>query len=91
MRALSLGHYTEVQIESALRHALRPDTQLVADGTYFVAEAGAETVGCGGWNGRRTLYGEDQSKADEDERPDPGSDLARIQALFVHIERVLSG
>lgn len=84
VRALSLGHYIEVQIESALRHALRPDTRLVADGTYFVAEAGAEIVGCGGWNGRRTLYGRDQSRADEDERPGPGSDPAHIRAFFVH-------
>ena len=46
------------------------DTQLIADGSYFVAEARADEkenaeeaapviVGCGGWSRRKTLYGGD--------------------------------
>ncbi len=84
VRALSLDHYTEAQIESAIRFVFGPDTQLIADGTYFVAEAGHEIVGCGGWSRRRTLYGGDQSKEGEDERLDPTHEPARIRAFFVH-------
>ena len=84
VRGLSHGYYTDAQVESAIRHVFGPDTQLIADETYFVAEAGAEIVGCGGWSRRRTLYGGDQSKAGEDEILDPGSDPARIRAFFVH-------
>ena len=56
VRALSVGHYTPQQIESAIRYVFGPDTQLIADGTYFVVEAeGHGIVGCGGWSRRRTI------------------------------------
>ncbi len=48
VRALSREHYTEAQIESAIRYVFGPDTRIIADGTYFVAEAEGEIVGCGG-------------------------------------------
>jgi hypothetical protein len=38
VRALSVGYYTGPQVESALRHVFRPDTQLIADQTYYVVE-----------------------------------------------------
>jgi hypothetical protein len=65
VRVLSRDYYTEAQIESAIRYVFGPDTQLIADGTYFIAEAEGSTVlaGCGGWSRRRTLYGGDQAKA----------------------------
>ena len=34
---LSAGHYTSEQIASALSHIFGVDTQLILDGTYFVA------------------------------------------------------
>ena len=37
-RALSRGFYTDAQTEAAIRHIFGPDTRLIADGTYFVAE-----------------------------------------------------
>jgi GNAT superfamily N-acetyltransferase len=108
-RALSRGFYTEAQTEAAIRYVFGPDTRLIADGTYFMAEeeraagraatqraagsagaagtaevAGAAIAGCGGWSKRRTLYGGDQMKSDEDPLLDPRVDAARIRAFFVH-------
>lgn len=84
VRALSLAYYSSAQIESALVHVFGVDTQLIADGTYFVAELGEQIVGCGGWSKRRTLFGGDQMKTDDDNLLDPTSEPARIRAFFVH-------
>jgi GNAT superfamily N-acetyltransferase len=84
VRALSQGFYTPQQVESAIRHVFGPDTQLIADGTYFAAEAEGTIVGCGGWSRRRTLYGGDQMKDAEDPLLDPAAEAARIRAFFVH-------
>jgi GNAT superfamily N-acetyltransferase len=40
VRALQAGDYTAAQIDGALRTVFGVDSQLVADGTYLVAEAG---------------------------------------------------
>ena len=82
-RELSRGDYSEDQIEAALGTALGVDSQLARDGTYFVAEAGASLVACGGWSSRKTLFGSDNA----DRQPqslDPTRDSARIRAFFVH-------
>ncbi len=85
VRAASLGYYTSTQIESALRYVFGPDTQLIADRTYYVIEnEHGELVGAGGWSRRRTLYGGDQMKAEEDPLLEPATDAARIRAFFVH-------
>ena len=84
VRGLSHADYTPAQIESAIRYVFGPDTQLIADGTYFVAEEAGQIVGCGGWSFRRTLYGGDQAKAGEDTRLNPQTEAARIRAFFVH-------
>ena len=84
VRGLSGAHYTPAQIESALRHVFGVDTQLVRDGTYYLAEADGMPVACGGWSRRRTLYGGDQHKAVEDPPLDPATEPARIRAFFVH-------
>jgi GNAT superfamily N-acetyltransferase len=44
VRALQAGDYTAAQIDGALRTVFGVDSQLVADGTYLVAEAGADEV-----------------------------------------------
>lgn len=84
VRALSLGYYTPEQIESALVHVFGVDTQLIADGTYFVAELDGQLAGCGGWSKRKTLFGGDQAKAGEDNLLDPNIEPARIRAFFIH-------
>jgi GNAT superfamily N-acetyltransferase len=84
VRGLSASHYSSAQIDSALRHVFGVDTQLIADETYFVAEAGNEIAAAGGWSRRATLYGGDQLKTGADPLLDPSIDAARIRAFFVH-------
>jgi len=84
VRGLSIGYYSSEQIESALIHVFGIDTQLIADGTYFVAELDGQIVGCGGWSKRKTLFGGDQAKEAEDNLLDPNTDAARIRAFFIH-------
>ncbi len=89
VRRLQAADYTAAQIEGALGHALGLDTQLVADGTYFVAEMTApdgslQIVGCGGWSNRRTLFGSDGGPNRQSELLDPKTDAAKIRAIFVH-------
>jgi GNAT superfamily N-acetyltransferase len=85
VRALSVGYYTSLQIESALRYVFGPDTQLISDRTYYVIEsADGQLVAAGGWSRRRTLYGGDQMKESADPLLDPTAEPARIRAFFVH-------
>jgi GNAT superfamily N-acetyltransferase len=84
VRRLSVGYYTDVQIESSIKYIFGVDTQLVLDGTYYVAELDGIKVGCGGWSKRNTLYGGDQHKEIADPLLDPKHDAARIRAFFVH-------
>ena len=85
-RGLSTGFYTPAQVEAAVAHVFGVDTQLIADGTYFVVDAPGGPAAAGGWSARRTLYGGDQTKGDADPRLDPGVEPARIRAFFVHPE-----
>ena len=84
VRGLSTEYYTPNQIESAIKYIFGIDTQLIIDGTYYIAEKDGVLVGCGGWSKRNTLYGGDQHKAIEDPLLDPATDAARIRAFFVH-------
>jgi len=87
VRGLQAQDYTPAQLESALKTVYGVDSQLIADGTYFVAEASAPKrliVGCGGWSKRKTLYGGDQWSGREDLLLDPRHDAAKIRAFFIH-------
>jgi GNAT superfamily N-acetyltransferase len=88
VRGLQKNDYTLEQIDGALGTVLGLDTQLVADKTYFVAEAKAACartiVGCGGWSNRKTLFGSDQAPVREPEFLDPATDAAKIRAFFIH-------
>jgi GNAT superfamily N-acetyltransferase len=78
--------YSEGQRERALAAVFTPDTQLIADQTYFVCETAEGTLAaCGGWSWRKTLYGGDHHHASRDAaRLDPATDAAKIRAFFVH-------
>ncbi len=88
VRGLQAGDYSPAQIEGALKSVYGVDSQLIADGTYLVAEevseAGPMIVGCGGWSKRKTLFGGDQFAGREDSLLDPSRDAAKIRAFFVH-------
>lgn len=83
VRGLSEPLYTRQQIDSALRYLFGPDSQLIEDGTYYVAEVGAEIIASGGWSRRKTLHGGDQFKHGVDPLVDPGVEPARLRAFFV--------
>ena len=84
VRGLQSKDYSPTQIEAALKTVYGVDTQLIADGTYLVAEIESEIVACGGWSKRKTLYGGDQFEAREDTLLNPAKDAAKIRAFFVH-------
>jgi GNAT superfamily N-acetyltransferase len=89
VRGLMPQAYTPAQLEAALGVWLGLDTQLIADGTYFVVEDvnisdDPLLVGCGGWSKRKTQYGSDHRAGREDALLDPAIDAAKIRAFFVH-------
>jgi GNAT superfamily N-acetyltransferase len=84
VRQLSVGFYSAEQIEAALRAVFGVDSQLVADGTYYVIDGDTGPAAAGGWSGRATLFGGDQAKEAGDPRLDPATEPARIRAFFVH-------
>ena len=90
-RELSKGYYTPQQAESAIKYIFGADTQLIADKTYYIAEADGQVMGCGGWSKRKTLYGGDQMKTEQDPLLDPEQDAGRIRAFFIHPEWARKG
>jgi len=48
--ALMAGAYDGALLERALPLITRPHPRLLAGGTYYLAEAAGEVVGCGGWS-----------------------------------------
>lgn len=83
-RGLSRTDYSGAQIEAALQSAWGVDTQLIRDGTYFVAECLGSLIACGGWSWRATLFGGDAQVGRRPQALDPSRDAARIRAFFVH-------
>lgn len=88
---LSRGYYTPEQVTALVTHVFGVDTQLLSDGTYYVIEDEGALIACGGWSGRRTLFGGDQAKDATDPALDPATDAARIRAFFVHPSRARQG
>lgn len=58
------------------------DTQLIADGTYYVAEIGEQVAGCGGWSRRATHFGGGHSPGRDGRALDPTQDAARVRAMY---------
>ena len=87
VRGLSVGFLSDDEIEAELR-AVGVDTQLITDGTYYVAVDDGRIIGAGGWSRRQALHGSDAYRASHGPGTDaplaPGRDPARIRAMFVH-------
>ncbi len=83
VRGLQAEDYSPEQIDAALRTVFTVDTQLIKDGTYFVAEQQGEMIGCGGWSQRKTLCGGDHHAVRDNVLMDPSQDAAKIRAIFI--------
>jgi GNAT superfamily N-acetyltransferase len=80
---LQRGFITPGQIRAS-RAIMGIDTQLVADGTYYVVEVDGVAAGCGGWSRRATLYGSDHTPGRDARLLDPGTEPARVRAMYTH-------
>jgi GNAT superfamily N-acetyltransferase len=81
--ALFPAFYDDRQTASAAVHVAHPDLTLIDDGTYFVYEVDGDIVACGGWSRRDKLY-TGSNPGDSDARLlDPGTEPARVRAMFV--------
>ena len=67
------------------------DTQLIEDRTYYVVESAGDIAGCGGWSRRATLYGGDQTPGRDRALLVPGTDPARIRAMYTSAKYVRRG
>jgi GNAT superfamily N-acetyltransferase len=90
-RQLSREHYNDTQIEAAIASVFGVDSDLIEDGTYFVAEESGKLVGCGGWSKHKTLFGGDQYTSRDRGYLDPESEPARIRAFFIHPDHARKG
>jgi len=96
VHGLQTKDYSAAQIDYALQTVFGVDSQLIADGTYLVAEVrhtnsiendpssdGFVIAGCGGWSRRKKLYGGDAWTEQRFELLDPAVDAAKIRAFFI--------
>ncbi len=90
-RSLSRDDYSEEQIEGAIKTVFGVDTNLIIDGTYFVADLAGKLIGCGGWSKRKTLFGGDQYATRDASELDPKTEPAKIRAFFIHPEHARKG
>jgi GNAT superfamily N-acetyltransferase len=58
------------------------DSQLIADGTYFILEEDGVLAGCGGWSRRATLFGHNHTAGRDSRLLDPASEPARVRAMY---------
>src|SRR6266436_4693555 len=90
-RSLSRADYSDAQIEGAIATVFGVDTNLIIDGTYFVAESAGKLIGCGGWSKRKTLFGGDQYSRRDAGELDPKTEPAKIRAFFIDPEHARQG
>lgn len=60
------------------------DTQLIADGTYYIAQIDGALAACGGWSKRATLFGGNHTEGRSAALLDPAADRARVRAMYTH-------
>jgi GNAT superfamily N-acetyltransferase len=82
-RDLFPAWYEAEQTAAAIEYVASVDRDLIADGTYFVAEADGALVASGGWSRRDKLYAGAGEAAGDARLLDPATEPARIRAMFV--------
>ncbi|MEH2256753.1 hypothetical protein [Nostoc sp.] len=85
VKNLQATYYSLKQMNGTLGTVFGVDSQLVKNGTYFIAEVESKIVGCGGWSQRKTLFGSDKAQNKENDLLDPFHEPARIRAFFVFV------
>jgi GNAT superfamily N-acetyltransferase len=90
VRGLMGGDYTPPQLEAALEHVFLLDSELLADGSYFVVEQSGSLLASGGWSRWRKRFGGD-GFAEESPLLDPTVEAARIRAFFVDPDHARRG
>jgi GNAT superfamily N-acetyltransferase len=69
----------------AASHAIMGlDSQLIADGTYFVVTCEGRLAGSCGWSRRATPFGGDHSVGRDTRLLDPKTEPARVRAMYTH-------
>src|ERR1700735_5192222 len=76
IRQLLPAFLNDAEVEASFA-VMGLDSQLIADGTYFVIESDGAIVGCGGWSRRATLFGGNHSAGRDARLLDPQSEAAR--------------
>ncbi len=82
-RDLFPAWYDAEQTASSIEYVASVDRTLIADGTYFVAEADDELIACGGWSRRDKMYAGKGDAAGDARLLNPATEPARIRAMFV--------
>jgi GNAT superfamily N-acetyltransferase len=81
IRVLLPAFLTPEKVEASFA-VMGVDSQLIADGTYFVLEENGVLAGCGGWSRRATLFGHNQTSGRDPRLLDPATEAARIRAMY---------
>ena len=81
IRALLPAFLSPEKVEASFA-VMGVDSQLIADGTYFVLEENGVLAGCGGWSRRATLFGHNHTAGRDARLLDPAHDAARIRAMY---------
>jgi GNAT superfamily N-acetyltransferase len=77
------AHLTQAQVAASFS-IMGLDSQLIADGTYFIFESEGALAGSGGWSRRATPFGGDHSPGRDVRLLDPATEPARVRAMYTH-------